>query len=75
MMLTWEKTGRTVGPEGSTVTYTAKEKPRITNELGYCKTTACINPKYQSNTYRTTATTDTIKNETYWTNHTEGGGE
>ena len=24
------------------------------NELGYCKTTACINPKYQSETYRTT---------------------
>ena len=31
-MLTWEKTGRTVGSEGSTVTYTAKEKPRITIE-------------------------------------------
>lgn len=24
------------------------------NELGYCKTTICINPKYQSETYRTT---------------------
>lgn len=22
------------------------------NELGYCKTTRCINPKYQSETYR-----------------------
>lgn len=31
-MLTWEKTGRTVGHEGLTVTYTAKEKPRITIE-------------------------------------------
>lgn len=31
-MLTWEKTDRTVGSEGSTVTYTAKEKPRITIE-------------------------------------------
>ena len=31
-MLTWEKTGRTVGPEGTTNTYTAKEKPRITIE-------------------------------------------
>lgn len=31
-MLTWEKTGRTVGPKGSTITYTAKEKPRITIE-------------------------------------------
>lgn len=43
------------------------------NEIGYCKTTVCINPKYQSNTYRTTATTSTRDNETYWTNHTEGG--
>lgn len=24
------------------------------NELGYCKTTCCINPNYQSETYRTT---------------------
>ena len=22
------------------------------NEIGYCKTTVCINSKYQSNTYR-----------------------
>ena len=41
------------------------------NELGYCKTTACINPKYQNNTYRTTATTSTRDNETYCTDHTE----
>lgn len=37
------------------------------NEFGYCKTTVCINPKYQSNTYRTTNTTEIVRNETYYT--------
>ena len=29
------------------------------NELGYCKTTCCINPKYQYNTYSTSTSADT----------------
>ena len=28
-MFTWEKTGKTVGSEGTTVTYTAKENPEV----------------------------------------------
>lgn len=43
------------------------------NELGYCKTTVCINPKYQSSTFKTTATTSIRDNETYYTNYSEGG--
>ena len=31
-MITWIKTGKTVSSEGTTITYTAKEKPRITIE-------------------------------------------
>ena len=28
-MFTWEKTGKVINSEGTTVTYTAKEKPEI----------------------------------------------
>lgn len=37
------------------------------NELGYCKTTTCINPKYQSNFYYTTTSTSMdSKNQIYY---------
>lgn len=46
------------------------------NEMGYCKTTTCINPKYQSNTFHTSATTTKQNNQVYFTDYTEeGGGE
>lgn len=43
------------------------------NEFGYCKTTVCIYPKYQSSTFKTT--TSTRDNEAYYMNYSEGSGE
>ena len=36
------------------------------NELGHCKTTTCINPQYQSNSYHTTSTSTASRNQLYY---------
>lgn len=43
------------------------------NEFGYCKTTTCINPKYQSNTYSSSTSTnvETIRYRAYTSDRTE----
>lgn len=42
------------------------------NELGYCKTTRCINPKYQSETYRASNYTIPYNDTTINVNKTGG---
>ena len=43
------------------------------NELGYCRMTACINPKYQSNTYSSSTSTsvETTRYRVYTSDSTE----